>query len=189
MASYFNNIPLLSLLIVITNFELIANEAVPSNQHSFNQKEYKKLNLHHYQQVGNCKLTWLWFDVYQAKFYTITGGYQIDQYPQLLHIQYLRDITAENLIEATIEQWQHLGFSDEDIKKWQQSIRSLWPEINKNDQLSVKALNKNHVVFFYNQTFLNEIISTNFADAFLAIWLSPKTSKPKLRQQLLGIDT
>ncbi|PKG38536.1 chalcone isomerase family protein [Psychromonas sp. Urea-02u-13] len=29
--------------------------------------------------------------------------------------------------------------------------------------------------------------SEDFSDAFLAIWLSDKTSQPKLRRQLLGL--
>ena len=145
-----------------------------------------KLNFDNYQQLGQCQLSWLWLDVYKATFFTRTGKYHSDEYPQLLVITYLRNISADDLIKATVEQWQHLNYSADDIKAWQQAIKGIWPNISKNDNLSFEVINENHGRFFYNQVYLQDVKDKGFAKAFISIWLSKNTSQPKLRQQLLG---
>jgi hypothetical protein len=42
------------------------------------------------------------------------------------------------------------------------------------------------VTFWLNGKRISEIRDTEFASQFFAIWLSPKTSQPKLRLSLLG---
>lgn len=147
-----------------------------------------KLKMNSYQQVGQYKMRWLWLNIYQAKYYTLSGKYQPEQYPQLLDIEYLRNIEADDLVQATIEQWQHLGYSPQQIKPWQQMLQKLWPDIKKNDHLSFEIINDNDGRFFYNNKFLKEIKTPGFSQAFIAIWLSENSSKPKLRRQLIGID-
>lgn len=41
--------------------------------------------------------------------------------------------------------------------------------------------------FFLGQALLREVKDLQFAQAFFAIWLDPRTSNPELRQQLLGM--
>jgi hypothetical protein len=42
------------------------------------------------------------------------------------------------------------------------------------------------VRFFHNGKLRADVTDPDFARAFIAIWLSPKTSEPKLRLALLG---
>jgi hypothetical protein len=42
------------------------------------------------------------------------------------------------------------------------------------------------VRFFRNGTPIGDIDDREFARAFFAIWLDPRTSEPELRKQLLG---
>lgn len=137
-------------------------------------------------EVGRGEMDWLWLSLYKAKLMTATGHYQQEQYPQLLEIEYYRDIDSEDLLQATREQWQKLGFSNTDIERWLSVLASIWPDVKQGDYLSFMVIDGKTSQFFYNQQPLNMIDDAHFAQAFLAIWLSPKTSRPSLRAQLLG---
>ncbi|GIU04323.1 chalcone isomerase family protein [Shewanella morhuae] len=137
-------------------------------------------------EVGRGEMDWLWFSLYKAKLMTLTGRYQQGQYPLLLDIEYYRDIAAEDLLQATREQWQHLLFSADDIERWQSLLTATWPDVKPGDHLSFKAIDEQTSQFFFNQQPLGVMHDANFAAAFLAIWLSKDTSRPSLRAQLLG---
>lgn len=137
-------------------------------------------------EVGRAEMDWLWFNLYRARLLTLTGHYQEGQYPQLLDIEYYRDIDAEDLLEATKDQWKHLGFAENDIQRWLGLLDATWPDVKQGDHLSFKVIDGQTSQFFFNHQPLDIIHDANFADAFLAIWLSKDTSRPSLRAQLLG---
>lgn len=137
-------------------------------------------------EVGRGEMDWLWFNVYKAKLMTSTGKYQSGVYPQLLDIEYYRDIEAEDLLEATADQWRHLGYSKDEIANWLQLLKGIWPNVMPGDHLSFKIIDTQHSQFFFNGQPLKIIDEPKLAEAFLAIWLSTNTSRPSLRAQLLG---
>ncbi|MCL1089982.1 chalcone isomerase family protein [Shewanella profunda] len=137
-------------------------------------------------EVGRGEMDWLWLSLYKAKLMTATGRYQQGQYPILLEIEYYRDIDSDDLLQATRDQWKQLRFSNTDIEGWLSVLRSIWPDVKQGDHLSFMIVDGQTSQFFYNQQPLNMINDTHFAEAFLAIWLSPQTSGPSLRAQLLG---
>ena len=53
------------------------------------------------KKVGEAKLKVLFWDVYNSSLYNQTGEYQAEHFPQVLKIDYLRDIDAEDLIDRT----------------------------------------------------------------------------------------
>lgn len=139
-----------------------------------------------FQEVGRGEMDWLWFSLYKAKLMTVNGRYQQGQYPLLLDIEYYRDIESEDLLEATKDQWQHLAFAENDIQRWLGLLNATWPDVKQGDHLSFKVIDGQTSQFFFNHQPLDIIQDANFAEAFLAIWLSKATSRPSLRAQLLG---
>ncbi|QYJ79783.1 chalcone isomerase family protein [Shewanella acanthi] len=137
-------------------------------------------------EVGRGEMDWLWFSLYRARLMTVTGQYQSEQYPQLLDIEYYREIDAEDLLKATKEQWLHLGFKESDVQAWLLLLKGIWPDVKEGDHLSFKIIDPQKSQFYFNQQPLGVIENPQFAQAFLAIWLSNKTSRPALRAQLLG---
>ncbi|MGL5048677.1 MAG: chalcone isomerase family protein [Shewanella sp.] len=137
-------------------------------------------------EVGRGEMDWLWFNLYKAKLMTPTGRYQQGQYPLVLDIEYYRDIESEDLLKATKDQWQHLAFAENDIQRWMGLLNAIWPDVKQGDHLSFKVIDGQTSLFFVNQQPLDMIHDANFAEAFLAIWLSKHTSRPNLRAQLLG---
>jgi len=139
-----------------------------------------------FQEVGRGEMDWLWFSLYKARLMTVNGRYQQGQYPLLLDIEYYRDIESEDLLEATKDQWQHLAFAENDIQRWLSLLTATWPDVKQGDHLSFKVTDGQTSQFFFNHQPLDIIHDANFAEAFLAIWLSKDTSRPSLRAQLLG---
>ncbi|MBQ4833420.1 chalcone isomerase family protein [Pseudoalteromonas sp. MMG010] len=132
-------------------------------------------------------MSYLFWDIYDAKLYTHTGKYQHMTHPIKFSLRYLKDIKKEDIVNATNEQWQHLGKS-ELISRYSQTLLKLWPDIQKGDTLTLITSDTGESTFYFNTLALGEINDPEFAEQFLAIWLSKHTSQPLLRKQLLGLS-
>ncbi len=140
------------------------------------------------QMVGEADMDLLWFSIYSARLMSVDGDYQHSQLPLKLEIQYHRDIEAEDLIEATVDQWQHIGIANQDIPRLQQQIEQAWPDVKEGDKLSFMMHSDDLGQFYYNDKPLPIIEEPGFSKAFLGIWLSEQTSRPELREQLIGAN-
>ncbi|WP_105901588.1 chalcone isomerase family protein [Vibrio gangliei] len=138
----------------------------------------------HFKLVGEARMTHLFWDIYDAKLYTKTGTFQRYQPPIKFSLTYLRNIKAKDIVSATNQQWEHLGQNGL-IGKYDQQLLSMWPDINQGDSLTLLVNDKGISKFYYNQKKVGEIQDSNFSEQFLAIWLSPNTSEPDLRAQLI----
>lgn len=129
---------------------------------------------------------WLW-DIYESRLMTNNGDFDqnLKQGATLYEIRYLRDIKSTDLIKHTIEQWQHLGYQKNSYQRFIPLLKQSWPDIYKGDRLTL-LINGEQSAFYYNQTLTMVIQDKQFARMFLDIWLSERTSQPKLRAQLLG---
>ena len=138
------------------------------------------------KKVGQGTMSWLFIDIYQAALFTGNGKYQRGQYPQALRIHYQRDISKKALLKATQQQWQHLSIEADLYHDWLQQLERLWPDIKEGDQLIFLLSSNGEGHFYYNNKKLGAIENRVLSEAFLSIWLSPKTSEPKLRRKLIG---
>lgn len=147
----------------------------------------------HWRQVGHATLSWGPFDVYDSQLLTPEGHYQAQKWPQALVIDYLRSIDREELTKATEEQWQALGLLEQARENdWLNSVEKIWPDVSNGSEIVFLAT-ENGGQFYsrapnsvLTQT-IGEPFSPAFRDAFLAIWLSPATQYPDLRNKLIGV--
>jgi hypothetical protein len=138
------------------------------------------------KKVGEAKLTFMFWDVYQSHLYTETGEYLEDTYPVALDIQYLRDIKAKDLVHRTAQEWQKLGLQEPIFTPWLAKLEAIWPNIVKNDKLLLVVDKYKKSTFYYNGQEIGELEDPAFGPGFLAIWLDDKASYPQLRKQLIG---
>ena len=136
------------------------------------------------QLVGQGQMSWMFFDLYQAHFYSSDGKYQMGQFPQALTLRYQKNITRDELIDATFSEWQRLNISGQ--PSWRTQLIALWPSVNKGDELAIRVEQSGVSRFYFNQTPIGDIKDPAFGPAFLAIWLSSNSRNPKLTQQLRG---
>lgn len=137
--------------------------------------------------VGEGKLSVLFWDIYEARLYSENGIYQGNQYPLALRLTYLRDFSRKQLIEETVNQWQKLGFYDEQkVSSWTTELQQLWPDVERGQSLTLYIDDAQISYFYFNNEQLGQLSDQQFAQAFLDIWLSPQTSAPDVRKQLIG---
>ena len=139
------------------------------------------------KEVGNAIFSVLFWDLYKSQLSTGSGKYpQSSNHDNLIYkIDYLKDVTAVDLVDYTIEQWQHLAVSEQLYKDYLPQLKAIWPNIKAGDSLALVVKN-NSSAFYHNGELLGAMDGENFAPLFLDIWLSKETSEPKLREQLLG---
>ncbi len=143
-------------------------------------------------QTGSAKLTWAFFDVYNSQLRTPSGHYQPNVWPQALIISYLRDISSQDLVEATAKQWKALGLMDEAHHyQWLDQVQKVWPDVKAGNELTFLADDQGGQFYFRTDQIgtpspIGPRFDRSFRDAFLAIWLSPSTQYPELRKGLIG---
>jgi hypothetical protein len=142
-------------------------------------------------KLGEGEMSYLFWSLYRAELYVNELPYQHHVYPKLLKIEYFKSIKKDDLLNATKEQWQHIGIDDNSITDWLVQLQDIWPDIDEGDQLIIYVNGEGQSIFYSDISDLstNElgvINDVHFGPAFLDIWLSEKTSEPELRAKLLG---
>lgn len=162
------------------------------DQLSFQQTD----NWQSWRKVGEAQLSILFFDIYQSKLLSPTGIYQqqtldVSPHPLALSIEYQRNITQDQLLDATYEQWLKLGYREQDAKRWIAQLSAIFPNIKSGQKLTY-ITNGETGQFVYSplpstSRQIGTISDERLNDAFLSIWLSPKTEYADLRRQLIGM--
>ena len=134
--------------------------------------------------VGQAKMRWLMFPLYQVTLKTEDGRYQENRYPQQLDILYLRNIHKQDLLTATDGEWRGLGIPQAQRQQWIAQLGKLWPMIKRGDRLSFQVNTGGDNFFTFNGKKIGGVADQQFGRSFLAIWLSPKTSRPGIRNPL-----
>jgi hypothetical protein len=135
---------------------------------------------------GRGLLTWFGFRVYFATLWTTQGGASLSE-PYVLDLQYLRALDGEALATRSIDEMKGQGVGTEaQYGPWLLEMRRAFPNVKANDRITGLHLPGKGARFFHNGTLTHEVNDATFAKAFFDIWLSPKTSQPGLRKQILG---
>lgn len=138
--------------------------------------------------VGETRVQVMFFKVYDAYLFTNTGVYPSYDHLQL-ELNYLRSIKSTALVNATADEWHKQGFpNNEQNARWLQQLYELWPDVNAGDCLVAEHRQGKGIAFYNNQGLLGEINSEEFANQFLAIWLSDNSSFKRNRNELVGLD-
>ena len=134
---------------------------------------------------GAAQLHKLFIHVYDASFWSDSGGWR--KAPYALSITYAMDFSAEELAERTLSEMQHVSTAPEaTLRGYTARLAKLWPNIKDGDRITALARADGSTLFFYNGKQLGAISDAQFAPAFFGIWLSPKSSEPAMRKQLLN---
>ncbi|OOF36306.1 chalcone isomerase family protein [Rodentibacter heidelbergensis] len=139
----------------------------------------------HWQQVGHAEYTWGPFHVYSVGLFSENGSYQENQSPLMFSIKYEKPIEGKNFAITLIKEMEAQQLSADDTNAWLKKMQEIFPDFSPNDILNFVAL-ENKGYFIANDTVLNHEFDAKFTQAFIDIWLSPKSSFVKLQPQLLG---
>ena len=139
------------------------------------------------QMVGEARLKVLFWSVYDSRLYTADGDYQDGERPVRLDIQYLMNIDSDALVSRTASEWESLQRRHANQDQWLQTLAQLWPDVSESDTITLEIQQDNRATFYRNGELLGSLDDPDFGQYFLDIWLSPETTRPKLREGLLGL--
>ena len=160
---------------------LAANDVVPS--HIQNELTGARLS-------GQGSFRWFGLKVYDAALWVEESGYKADAPTSakfVLDLGYARDLYGERIAQSSIREISQLGFGTAGQRiVWLGKMKSLFPDVHAGTHISGVYLPAQGVRFYLDGKPLGEIDDPEFARAFFAIWLDPRTSAPELRSQLLA---
>lgn len=107
--------------------------------------------------------------------------------PFALELEYRRAFKAGAIAERSIQEMRRLGpFSDAQAQRWQRALQAVLPDVRPGDRIVGLHRPGQGARFEQGGRLLGEIADPEFARLFFAIWLSPGSSEPALREALLA---
>jgi hypothetical protein len=107
----------------------------------------------------------------------------------VLDLHYHRNFTGRQIAERSVREMERLrACASEQCAAWGERMAELFPDTYEGQRLTGVYEPGVGVRYYERGKFLGHIDDPAFAEAFFAIWLSPKTSEPALRERLLGMS-
>jgi Chalcone isomerase-like len=144
------------------------------------------------RSVGSTRLRVFGFQIYDARLWA-QPGFDAQTYANstfALEINYLRKFDNDAVAERSIQEMRKLGtMTDAQAAQWLAQMRGIFPDIAKGDRLVGIHQPGAGAVFTFNGKPVGQIKDPEFARLFFGIWLSPQTSEPQMRRELLGSNS
>jgi hypothetical protein len=140
------------------------------------------------QVIGGGDLRVFGFRVYTARLWSTANPLSADK-PFALELTYHRDITRDELVEASVDEIKRTSpvpVSEEQISQWQAQMAQAFVDVQAGSKITGVYLPGREARFYVGEKLQHVVQDPQFAKAFFDIWLSPKTRNPELREQLLG---
>lgn len=139
------------------------------------------------EKVGETRLRVMLFRIYDAELYSDNGNYS-GANELLLRLQYARDFSAAKLAEQTQDEWERMGYpQNEQSDAWISELSAMWPDVNSGDCIVAHRVADGGIKFYGTEGELGIIENSNFADQFLSIWLSEDARFRSSRDELVGV--
>jgi hypothetical protein len=154
--------------------------------------EAAKANLDDLQLQGMGTLRWMGLKIYEARLFASTrpNPNQLTQLPFALELTYARDFNGSSIADRSIDEIKKLGIgSAEQHQAWRSRMQAIFPNVRSGDRIRGIHRPGSGASFMHNDRPIGSIDDAEFARAFFAIWLDPKTSEPLLRKELLGLNS
>ena len=136
--------------------------------------------------IGEGTLKVLMWEVYDLRLYT-DGTAFTWQDKFMLEFDYSRELKKESVIDASLKEFKlQPNVSDKNIGAWEAYLEQVIQPVQKGEKATVQWVPEGQIIFHYEGSKPTTIENELFARAFLNIWLGDKTSRPKLRSQLLN---
>jgi Chalcone isomerase-like len=144
------------------------------------------------RSVGAARLTVWGFQVYDARLWAPTD-FTADDYERsnfALEITYLRSFDSGVIADRSLKEMRGIGsMTEQQSVQWLAKMRKVFPSIAKGDRLVGLHKPGEGASFSLNGKPAGDIRDAEFARLFFGIWLSPQTSAPQMRRELLGLDS
>ena len=141
--------------------------------------------------VGHAELRWFGLRIYKAALWSNHVPFDATQ-SFALELTYERNISRERIVQTSIDEIRRLfagRFNDDQINRWTTIMSGTFVDVKEGDQLTGVYVAGVGCRFYSRERLLAEVRDLDFAHAFFAIWLDPRSKDQQLRRRLLGGDT
>jgi len=148
-----------------------------------------KTELRDARLLGEGRLRYLGLHVYDIRLWG-QADFSVRDLPGsalALELEYARALDGKAIAERSLKEMQALDSIDAALaERWLQQMRQIFPDVKKGDRVTGVQRPGEATRFFVNGQPRGEVRDAEFARLFFGIWLSPRTSQPRLREALLG---
>ena len=138
---------------------------------------------------GEGRMAFLGLHVYDIRLWVGEGfdAAAFERHPLALEIEYARAFAGHRIAERSLAEMERVaGVSPAQRAAWLAAMKQAFPDVEAGDRLAGVHRPGGGARFIHNGSRAAEVADPDFARAFFAIWLSPRTSEPRLRAALLG---
>jgi len=179
--------PALGLIILLASISLISTNLVAQTLPEPVAKEIAK-DAPNLAKRGEAALRFIGLKVYDIRLWTAGMIYSYSE-PFALELVYDLGLKGKDIAERSVTEMRKQGYNDEaKLKRWGETMARIFPDIKKGDTLIGVLIPGKEIRFYTREKFIAAESDMEFAKAFFDIWLSEKTSEPKLRKRLLGLN-
>lgn len=156
---------------------------------AFAHRAYAAPELAGLTRRGQARFRFLGLHVYDIRLWSaapVTAANWAEQ-PLTLEIEYARSLDGTEIAKRSLKEMRgQAALSDAQARAWLAEMQAAFPDVKAGDRLSGRFEPGAAAQFFVNGQPRRRVADADFARLFFGIWLSPQTSEPGLRQQLLG---
>jgi hypothetical protein len=138
--------------------------------------------------IGQARLRVWGFSIYDATLYA-RAGFDPQRFAEqrfALELAYLRRFAGADIAQRSIDEMRQLAVLDDaTTTRWLQAMQRLFPDVKPGDRITGLHLPGTGARFYLNGRLLGAVDDDAFSRLFFAIWLSPRTSQPAMRETLL----
>lgn len=140
--------------------------------------------------MGYGTLRWFGLRVYDGQLWANSepADFNYKRDPAWLELKYARDFDGSDIAERSIDEMETIGAGTEVQRQgWLTKLNSIFPDVKKGHTLSALFTPGKGMQLFRNGQPLARVDDPELAEAFMGIWLDPKTSAPEMRRELIGL--
>jgi len=139
--------------------------------------------------IGATRLRFLGLSVYDIRLWSDSAKATTEPLSTVLalELEYARSLSGAQIAERSLQEMLGIDSSAAaQADSWLARLRKIIPDVKKGDRITGVQRPGESTLFFINGALKDEVRDAGFTRQFFGIWLSPRTSQPKLREALLG---
>ena len=135
---------------------------------------------------GDATMRFFGLKVYDVRLWTQMKPFTHGD-PFAIELVYDMNLNGKDIAERSVKEMRAQGCDDEaKLKRWGEEMARVFPDIKKGDTLIGVSIPGKEARFYNREKLIAAVPDPEFAKAFFDIWLSEKSSEPKMRLKLLG---
>lgn len=139
--------------------------------------------------IGQGMFRWFGLDIYRATLSAAPGfdPVRFEEHPFSLELEYRRRFEGADIAQRSVEEMAGIApLPEASARDWLAAMRRVFPDVQPGDRLLGVHEPGVGARFFHNARPIGRVDDPRFSARFFGIWLSPRTSEPRLRAALIA---